>query len=80
MTPIGSDYQDMFDEVAISWQAGQVADLDTALKRLDRSIDEKIRTALARARQDARGLRSRAGAARSRRPCVLANSTPIHDG
>jgi multiple sugar transport system substrate-binding protein len=46
MTPIGSEYQDMFDEFAVSWQAGAIADLDGALKRLDRAIDEKIRVAL----------------------------------
>jgi hypothetical protein len=47
MTPIGSDYQNMFDEVAVKWLAGEVPDLGAALKRLDRAIDEKIRAALA---------------------------------
>jgi multiple sugar transport system substrate-binding protein len=46
MTPIGSEYQNMFDELGASWQAGQVGDLDGALKRLDRSIDDKIRAAM----------------------------------
>jgi diguanylate cyclase (GGDEF)-like protein/PAS domain S-box-containing protein len=47
MTPIGSDYQKMFDEVAVSWLAGQVPNLETTLARLDRSIDQKIGAALA---------------------------------
>jgi multiple sugar transport system substrate-binding protein len=46
MTPIGSEYQGMFDEVAGSWQAGQIKDLAGALKRLDRAIDDKIRAAM----------------------------------
>jgi diguanylate cyclase (GGDEF)-like protein/PAS domain S-box-containing protein len=46
MTPIGSEYQTMFNELGASWQAGQVGDLDGALKRLDRSIDDKIKAAM----------------------------------
>jgi diguanylate cyclase (GGDEF)-like protein len=46
MTPIGSEYQSMFDELGASWQAGQVGDLHSALMRLDRSIDDKIRIAM----------------------------------
>jgi multiple sugar transport system substrate-binding protein len=45
LTPIGSEYQGMFDELGVSWQAGQIKDLDGALKRLDRAIDDKIRAA-----------------------------------
>jgi diguanylate cyclase (GGDEF)-like protein/PAS domain S-box-containing protein len=45
MTPIGMDYQDMFDDLAIKWQAGGIPDLDAALRRLDRDIDEQIRDA-----------------------------------
>jgi multiple sugar transport system substrate-binding protein len=45
LTPIGSEYQGMFDELGVSWQRGQVKDLDAALKRLDRAIDDKIRAA-----------------------------------
>jgi diguanylate cyclase (GGDEF)-like protein/PAS domain S-box-containing protein len=46
MTPIGSEYQGMFDEVAVSWQTGEIKDLHGALKRLDRAIDDKIRAAM----------------------------------
>jgi hypothetical protein len=35
----------MFDELGVSWQGGQIKDLDAALKRLDRAIDDKIRAA-----------------------------------
>jgi len=45
LTPIGSEYQGMFDELGVSWQGGQIKDLDAALKRLDRAIDDKIRAA-----------------------------------
>ena len=47
MTPIGSDYQNMFDELAVNWLAGGVPNLEAALKRLDRAIDDKVRAALA---------------------------------
>jgi multiple sugar transport system substrate-binding protein len=46
MTPIGSDYQGMFDELATSWQAGDVPDLAAGLRDLDRAIDERIRSAV----------------------------------
>jgi len=45
MTPIGSEYQAMFDELARRWQAGEVADLTAALKRIDREIDDRMRAA-----------------------------------
>ena len=47
MTPIGSEYQEMLDELAIRWQAGEVSNLESALAALDRAIDEKIRAAVA---------------------------------
>jgi hypothetical protein len=47
MTPIGSDYQAMFDELVQSWQAGGVADLEAALRQLDEEIDERVRAASA---------------------------------
>lgn len=46
MTPIGSDYQRMFEEVVARLEAGELSDLDTALLRLDHAIDAKIRSAL----------------------------------
>jgi hypothetical protein len=47
MTPIGSEYQEMLDELAILWQAGQVSNLEAALAALDQAIDRKIRVAVA---------------------------------
>jgi multiple sugar transport system substrate-binding protein len=47
MTPIGSEYQEMLDELAVRWQAGEVSNLESALAALDRAIDEKIRAAVA---------------------------------
>jgi diguanylate cyclase (GGDEF)-like protein len=47
MTPIGSDYQAMADELAVRWEAGDVPDIEAALKELDGAIDEKIRAAVA---------------------------------
>ena len=38
---------EMLDELAIRWQAGEVSNLEAALAALDRSIDEKIRAAVA---------------------------------
>ncbi|HEX5823458.1 MAG TPA: extracellular solute-binding protein [Candidatus Limnocylindrales bacterium] len=46
MTPIGSEYQVMSDELAASWQAGRVGDLEGALKRLDLAIGDKVHAAL----------------------------------
>jgi len=46
MTPIGSEYQAMFQDVAMRWQAGEVDDLEGALRRLDREIDERIGSAI----------------------------------
>ncbi len=45
MTPIGSDYQGMFDELATRWQAGDIPDLGAGLRELDLAIDERIRAA-----------------------------------
>jgi hypothetical protein len=45
MTPIGSDYQAMFEEVGRAWQDGKIADLGTALRTLDATIDARIATA-----------------------------------
>ena len=39
MTAIGSDYQAMFEEVGRAWQDGKIADLGTALRTLDATID-----------------------------------------
>ena len=47
MTPIGSEYLEMLDELANRWQAGEVSNLEAALAALDRAIDEKIRAAVA---------------------------------
>jgi diguanylate cyclase (GGDEF)-like protein/PAS domain S-box-containing protein len=45
MTPIGSDYQAMFEEVGRAWQEGQIADLGAALRELDATIDARIAAA-----------------------------------
>ena len=42
MTPIGSDYQAMFEEVGRAWQEGQIDDLDAVLRDLDTAIDARI--------------------------------------
>jgi len=42
LTRIGSSYQALFQELAEAWQAGAIDDLDEALRRLDRTIDERI--------------------------------------
>jgi diguanylate cyclase (GGDEF)-like protein/PAS domain S-box-containing protein len=51
MTPIGLEYRDMFDELAIRWQAGEVSNLERALAALDQGIDAKIRAAVAELRR-----------------------------
>jgi hypothetical protein len=51
MTQIGSEYQEMLDELAVRWQAGEVSNLEAALAALDRAIDEKIRAAVAELRR-----------------------------
>jgi diguanylate cyclase (GGDEF)-like protein/PAS domain S-box-containing protein len=45
MTPIGSDYQAMFEEVGRAWQEGKIADLGAALRELDATIDARIAAA-----------------------------------
>ena len=45
MTPIGSDYQRMFEKVVTRLQAGELSDLDGELLRLDHAIEAKIRSA-----------------------------------
>jgi hypothetical protein len=47
MTPIGSEYQEMLDELVVRWQAGEVSNLEAALAALDQAIDEKIRVVVA---------------------------------
>ena len=42
MTPIGSDYQTMFEDLGRAWQDGQIADLGAALRGLDAAIDGRI--------------------------------------
>ena len=44
MTPIGSDYQTMFEDLGRAWQDGQIADLGAALRGLDAAIDGRIET------------------------------------
>ena len=45
MTPIGSDYQAMFEEVGRAWQEGRIADLGAALRELEATIDARITAA-----------------------------------
>ena len=45
MTPIGSDYQRMFEVVVTRLQARELSDLDAVLLRLDHEIEAKIRAA-----------------------------------